>query len=355
MNLSTTRLAEQRHANVTTFLRSRQLDPAALGALMTERVGPGQLLITSSPVHGLANATSDLDFIRIQDEPLEGARISTKIFEWGEHLEVVSFSAAELAANLKELTDLAIRPPEEIVKVFRSWDKHREPRRKQTERIINGVTLDGQMPYVAALPALAAVWSRAALQSSIEQAVHLALAEAAGELRGRAGYAINTLLFLMDAILSHHGDVYTTRKWYLLRWTRLVAEQGWADASFAALGAKVERLRVTVASALTRPDARIAADYLALVREAAALTAQTHSVSVAFDPADRADRYAFLPGAELLLTSDGAMPASGQAPAGPYALTGLGAIPGREAGVLLRALRGGALAQRIDYTGGTSA
>ena len=84
-----------------------------------ERIGPGQLLLTSSPVHGLANPTSDLDFIRIQTEPMDGPRIATKIFEHGHHLEVVSFSAAEVRRNLHELADLATRPPGAVVAGFR--------------------------------------------------------------------------------------------------------------------------------------------------------------------------------------------------------------------------------------------
>ncbi|TQK51142.1 hypothetical protein FBY35_1534 [Streptomyces sp. SLBN-118] len=346
-------LTSRRHASVSAFLAGRSLDPAWLAGIMREQVGEGQLLLTSSPVHGLANATSDLDFIRIQEEEIEGPRISTKIFEEGHHLEVVSFSRTELASNLDELNRLAALAPDATVAGFRSWDKQREPRRKQTERIVNGISLDGTAPYVEWLPALGTVWARASLQTALEQVVHTALAEAAGETRGRVGYAYNVLLHLMDALLSHHGDVYTTRKWYVLRWTRLVAEGSWRDERVQAVAADVERLRKGIADTLdaSAADQPMAQAYVALALDVVRASGTAGSVSVRAEMTG--SMQPFLPGASLLVAPGGGvvLPGTGELPLTARAvglddITGLGSS---EAASLLRALRAGAARLRIGY------
>ncbi|MEU6662608.1 DUF6001 family protein [Streptomyces sp. NPDC046821] len=359
--LSPDELTARRHAQVTAFLASRDLDPVWLSELMRERVGEGLLLLTSSPVHGLANPTSDLDFIRIQEAPIDGPRISTKIFEDGHHLEVVSFSEAELASNLAELDRLADVAPEQTVAGFRAWDKQREPRRKQTERIVNGIAMDGSAPYLSSLPALSRVWARAALQTAVEQVAHTALAEAAGETRGRLGYAYNVLLHLMDALLSHHGDVYTTRKWYVLRWTRLMAEGGWHDDRLQSVAAGLERLRKDAHTFLdpSRAGEPLAAPFTELVIDAAQATGIAQGVTVGVELAGQVR--AFLPGASVVLGAgaasgvvlpgfapDAELPFTG-APVGLGELTGLDAPT---AASLLRALRAGTARLRIGYADG---
>jgi hypothetical protein len=358
-------LAARRAAHVAGFLAGRGLSADWLGELMAERVGPGLLLLTSSPVHGLANATSDLDFIRIQDGPISGPRISTKIFEDGHHLEIVSFSRAEVQANLQHLIRLASDEPAMTVAGFRRWDKEREPRSKQTERIVNGMTLDGQAPFLDWLPALSTVWSRSALHSAVEQAVHLALAETAGERRGRVGYAFNTLLRLMDALLSEHGDVYTTRKWYLLRWSRLVREGTWRDARVQAIAAEVERLRAQIgrllADSCDLADPADASDamapaYLALAAEVAQALDIAEQITISFQPTAPAPGHAYLPGSALLLAPAGGLPLPdrlGHAalPAGPVALTDVADQDSDTAAWLLGGLRSGAHRFEIGYTG----
>jgi hypothetical protein len=348
-------LIARRWEAVSAFLAARDLDPGELGAFMLDRVGPGELLLTSSPVHGLANATSDLDFIRVQEAEISGPRISTKIFERGHHLEVVSFAASEVKRNLDELAGLAALPPAEVVAGFRSWDKRFEPRRKQTERIVNGITLDGRAPYLHALPALALVWSRAALQLAAEQAAHLSLAEAAGESRGRVGYAYNVLLHLMDAVLSLHGDVYTTRKWYALRWARFARAGGWHDEPYRELAAGIERARSTVSDALAPGfDAPLAPAYAELVDAAARATGAAAGVRITLEPAGGAAWHAFLPGSGLVSGAGRSLLVTGDwpPPAGPFPLAGpdgAAALDARTAATALRAIRAGLLTARVDY------
>jgi Family of unknown function (DUF6001) len=292
-------LVARRHRDVTAFLAQRELRPDWLTAFMHNRVGAGELLLTSSPVHGLANPSSDLDFIRIQQDAIDGPRISTKIFERGHHLEVVSFSAAELKHNLDELAALAVLPPADLVARYRTWDTRFEPRRKQTERIVNGLTLDGDAPYLSSLPALAITWSRASLQIAVEQVSHLCLAEAAGELRGRIGYAYNVLLHLMDSVLSMHGDVYTTRKWFLLRWRRFVHSGRWHDDAYRAVADGIEQARRALSGAFGSAEP-IAPGYTDLVTRAAQATGAAAALRVATTTAQDAEYHGYLPGAGML-------------------------------------------------------
>lgn len=345
-------LASQRHLAVQEFLRARGLDPTWLEEFLLDQVGDGELLLTSSPVHGLANSTSDLDFIRIQeDEPGVGPRISTKIFERGHHLEVVSFSADELARNLGELSTLSVQSPAEMVAGFRSWDRRLEPRRKQTERIINGLTLTGAAPYLRHLPALSTVWSTAALHAAIEQAVQLSLSEAARELRGRFGYAYNVLLHLMDAVLSAHADVYTTRKWYLLRWTRFIGSARGSER-YAGLTERIEDARRSVSAGLISGDSGpIAAGYHELVAEAARLLTgcQELTVRIALDPSARVQP--LLPGSSLLLGLGRSVAVIGELTGGDSlrTLAELAALPTPLATNLLHALRAGLATIEINY------
>ncbi|WP_203599404.1 DUF6001 family protein [Streptomyces sp. SID10853] len=343
-------LAALRHSRVEKFLSSRGLSPDWLTAIMKDQVGDGLLMLTSSPVHGLANATSDFDFIRIQPEPIGGPRISTKIFEQGHHLEVVSFSEAEVTANLAELRRLAAAPFGTTVDGFRSWDKTREPRRKQTERIVNGITLDGSAPFLDALPSLSTVWARAALQTAAEQTAHLVLAERAGETRGRVGYAFNVLLHLMDALLSHHGDVYTTRKWYVLRWARMVRDGGWRTPAARRAAETLEGLRTDVAAALS-PEAAgrpLGPAYQALLRDVLEAVGHQGRIAVTLEPAPGGPA-PFLPGASMLVSAESAVLLPGRDHTRPLPLTAPGAelpdlagLAPEDAAVVLRAVRAGA-------------
>ena len=343
-------LVATRHRSVTTFLAERDLEPRWLNAFMLERVGDGELLLTSSPVHGLANETSDLDFIRIQEGAIDGPRISTKIFERGHHLEVVSFARGELKRNLDELAALAAQPPGELVAGFRTWDKRFEPRRKQTERIVNGITLDGHAPYLQSLPALGKVWSRAALHTAVEQVAHLCLAEAAGELRGRVGYAYNVLLHLMDSVLSLHGDVYTTRKWYLLRWARFVRTGAWHDDAYRAAGEAIERARKSLSAALTAgTSVRLAEDYVALVSAVARATGVTEDVTVRTALAEGAAYHHFLPGSELLSADGSSVLMTGRVDETPVALAALPTVSAEAATTGLRAVRAGVAKTTVEY------
>ncbi|KPI16965.1 hypothetical protein OK074_1758 [Actinobacteria bacterium OK074] len=330
---------ETRLRHVDTFLASRGLTFDGLEPLLTGRTGAARhFLLTSSPVHGLANSTSDVDFIRIQAEPMTGARMATQLFEGPNHLESISFAADEVDAALTDLRALAGAGPREAVLAYRGWDKRHEFRRKHLERSVNGVALDRTLPYLDHLPELARLWKWSSLHTATEQVLFLSLAEAAGGRRGRVGYAVNALLYLMDAVLSHHLDVYSNRKWFLLRWTRFRQLHA-AEPVVAA----VDALRSPVSEALAGKDTGPLAPALtALLTEVYAVAGEGHAPTLAVAPAGEPVRQRFLPGADMLLGSSTAFLGQEPLPAGEIPLADL---PGCVAAPvdLLRAARAGAV------------
>jgi hypothetical protein len=336
-------LAAARLRNADAFLATRGLDRGVLDRLLDSKTGEARHhLLTSSAVHGLANATSDLDFIRVQEQSVSGARMATQLFEEGQHMESITFGDEEVAEALAELESAAREEPARVVAAYRRWDKSRELRRKYLERLVNGVALDGTSPYVHHTPALARMWKWASLQTAVEQVFYLRLAEAAGETRGRAGYALGALLHLMDAALSHHGDVYSNRKWYLLRWQRFLAS-GAADAPLATLGERFAELGAQVTDVLARrSDRPLASGFTALLDEAFGVVGEGREPALVLEPVGDTPRMRFLPGADLVLGRSGFFLGEGPLPEGTVRTTAGEELPGDPAGVL-GALRAGAL------------
>ncbi len=218
---------QERVVNVTEFLATRGLTLERIADIFETRIeDPQHFLLTSSIVHGLANKSSDIDTIAIVNAEISGARMATQVFEGTDHLEVISFSDRELSTALAHLTNLAQQQqPSSILSAMSSWDSNTELRQKYLERIINGVSTDGDMPYLESLPALSQVWQWLSLDKFTKSIALAILAEKAGEHRGRIGYVINALLYLMDVVLSRHGSVFSNKKWYLLRWQTMMTQR----------------------------------------------------------------------------------------------------------------------------------
>jgi hypothetical protein len=257
-------------------------------------------------------------------------------------MESITFGEEEVAEALAALESAALEEPARVVAAYRRWDKSRELRRKYLERLVNGVALDGTSPYVDHTPALARMWKWASLQTAVEQVFYLRLAEAAGETRGRAGYALGALLHLMDAALSHHGDVYSNRKWYLLRWQRFLAS-GAADGPLATLGERFAELGAQVTDVLAgHSDRPLAPGFTALLDDAFGIVGEGREPALVLEPVGDTPRMRFLPGADLLLGRSGLFVGEGRLPEGTVRTTASEELPGDPAGVL-GALRAGAL------------
>jgi hypothetical protein len=336
-------LAAARLRNVDTFLATRGLTRAGLDELMRARTGSARhLLLTSSPVHGIANSTSDIDFIRVEEKAVEGARMATQLFEQDQHLEAVSYGAAEVDDALADLAKAAVLDPADVVLAHRGWDKGHELRRKYLERIVNGVSLDGSSPYLDHLPQLARVWKWSSLHTAVRHVFHLRLAEAAGESRSSSGYALGALLHLADAALSHAGDVYSNRKWFLLRWQLFLAGGGADGTALAPFADRLADLDGRVRDTLRgRGGAPLASAFAAALAEIFEIAGEGHEPALVLDVAEDLRPLAFLPGASMLVGAT-ALFVEAELPVGRLAVTPDAALPSDPAG-LLSASRAGVL------------
>ncbi len=187
------------------------------------------------------------------------------------------------------------------------------------------------------------MWKWSSLHTAVRHVFHLRLAEAAGETRGSAGYALGALLHLMDAALSHAGDVYSNRKWYLLRWQRFL-DSGAADGTpLAALGARFTELDRRLTDGLRgRAAGPLAAEFCAALEEVFAIAGEGHTPALLLQPAADVPKLTFLPGATLLVGRTALFLGADELPAGQVAVTRDTALPGDPAAVL-GASRAGAL------------
>jgi len=296
--------------SATAFLATRGLDLAKVGEIVRRAMGEVDVvLLTSSPVHGLANATSDLDTVCVSPGAA-ASLMATQMFAEGNHLEAVLFGTDHLDADLADLERVAALPLPEVVDAVRAWDKAHTVRRKYLERAVNGVSVDGTLPYADRLPALARAWTASSLDTAARAIAFASLAQRAGERRGTCGYAHTGFLHLADVVLSNHGDVFSNRKWYLLRWQRFLAGAGpsieWKPAVDA-----VEQCRADVVAAL-RGDALV--DVVGSLVEALAAVGDALDRQPSpprFRVADGVQRMPFLPGAEMALVGSRAIVVDG--------------------------------------------
>ncbi|WP_227270857.1 DUF6001 family protein [Roseobacter weihaiensis] len=217
-------LAERRFANCVAFLDTRKTNfQNMLDIVAREIEGLEHMLLTSSAVHGLANSTSDIDTICVVDGADLKARTATQFFDGDNHFETIIFSKSEVAQELERLREAANGTAAEAFAAYKGWNKHGPMNRKYLERLVNGVTADGTSPFLAHLETLGPLWRAASLGHAIMAASCMTLSNRSAQGRAAVGYGLNALLFGMDAVMSHHGQVYSNKKWYRLRFSRFVS------------------------------------------------------------------------------------------------------------------------------------
>jgi hypothetical protein len=306
LNGPTTELSRERRANAEEFLRSRALSLSTLEAIITRRTGPMRhVLLTSSPVHGLANRLSDIDTICIRGDLGRASKMASQIFEGKSHLEYITFSHHDVESDLRALAWAAAAGPLEGLRSHRNWDGTRVLRRKYLERLVNGLATDGTMPFLDSLPALSAIWKWASLHAALCASVCGLLASLAGQARGPLAYALNALTWLQDAMMSHHGEVYSNRKWYLLRWRRFRLRGG-PSSRFKELAEAIDETSGTLSDSFVagRVSPSLSRTVLQLVeRGAKALEPGLGGVGLRSD-SPPARLLPFLPGAQLACSQD---------------------------------------------------
>jgi hypothetical protein len=297
-------LAAFRASASKAFLETRDTSFGRLREIIEGQVDHiAHLLLTSSPVHGLANATSDIDTICVVDGPDHfPERTATQIFDQSNHYETIVFTRAEVANELNRLAAVVAAPPEAQVRAFKTWDKGGPLTRKYLERLVNGVDTDGSLPYFDRLPALAELWCAASLARALVAIECAALAERSKQLRAALGYVVNGLLYAMDALMSRHGQVFSNKKWFLLRFGRFV-ESGAVEPGMADVATALDELWKIVFGALQRstPAAGIAGEARALLARMERAFAIELSPQAVWVRDESAIQVPYLPGADAVL------------------------------------------------------
>jgi hypothetical protein len=332
-----TEQARARASAVERFLETRGLTIAAVEDVIRGALDePAVVLLTSSPVHGLANRLSDIDTICIVegDEDDDG-RIATQLFAAGNHLEYICLSRSSLERDLEHLRQVASLASSDAVAAYDSWNSSRTVRLKYVERIVNGVATDGTMPFADRLPDLGTVWKWSSLERATRLAAYAILAERAGEDRGRLAYAANATLFAMDAVLSHHGSVCGNRKWFLLRWDRFRRTRHSGEPPLSTIeDTRAALYRIPGQAPLVDTLARMVAEVSNAVGGSVG--------ALACRPVAGARELPLLPGGSLIVAPDGrAVPAAEGLLDSEFetSLAALGELDAESAAALLRRVR----------------
>jgi hypothetical protein len=206
--------------NAASFLDARQLRTGDLDALARKQYEDAScVLLTSSAVHGIANAASDIDLIAIRRADGIETAMATQLHCGDAHLEVLAFTEAQLKQAESAARAMAAMPVRDRLAACRRWDKETTIPRKYLERICTGVDMQGGVPFLALQEAVARVWATVSCDQARQCAMFCALACRSGERRAAAGYAGNALLFAMNALLSSLGWPLINKKWTLKRWS----------------------------------------------------------------------------------------------------------------------------------------
>lgn len=223
MNLSTKRTtvdyANFVKTNARDFLRERGMRFETFAQLAHEQgFEDAQVLLTSSPVHGIATATSDVDLICVTPGVVSKGQMATQIHRDGQHCELLPVRAQDLALAFEDLRALARQPLPQRLSGYQRWDAAHAVRRKYLERIVYAVDTSERTDYLAHLPALESVVGAQDYDAFHQSRVCAVLAHRAGEQGGVRGHLMNACLAAMATALSLGGWVLSNKKWTLRRW-----------------------------------------------------------------------------------------------------------------------------------------
>lgn len=339
-------LVQRRIAHARAFLKTRGLDFDWLRKSLEARLeSPVHLLLTSSPVQGLANSKSDIDIICVAKDTVDVGRMSSQVYCGDEHIDTISFTESEVNTCLRRAQASCDDTPASALDAVLSWNSRESIAKKYFERIVNGVDVSEAMPYEPYLPALATLWRLHSFHEFARSAICALLAEAAGEIRGRVGYALNSLFLAMDMIMSHTGDVYSNKKWHLLRWSRFVAQSP-CDGTMSRLIKVVGELQGTLSRALSDPRCHVSTvdPILELVEVAPTVLGLHLRKRELFSDCDHCSRMPFVREAELHLANDGFCLQTDAPPASELAelsVSDLAQLSAGRAASLLASLRSG--------------
>ncbi|WAC71665.1 DUF6001 family protein [Roseateles sp. SL47] len=211
-------------SNVEAFLAGRGIAFNELRQLASRQgFGDARLLLTSSPVHGIATPTSDIDLICLCQGPVSTGQMATQIHHDGHHVEVLPFAAADVQAAFMAWGTLANGALHRRLKGYQDWDQHHALRLKYLERLVYGVTAEGDAPFLVHQDETARIVAANEFDTLHQNLICACLSTRAGEPDAAQAYLLNGALAAMNLLLSQAGWVLSNRKWTLRRW-QMVAE-----------------------------------------------------------------------------------------------------------------------------------
>lgn len=290
--------------NALQFLASRQLAFSELEEVVKRQYADAQLaLISSSPVHGIANAASDIDLICVTDDRQSDQSMASQIYHNEHHMEVVAFACEEVHGAFSQLATDAHKTTAQKLVAFKQWDKQQAVSRKYLERLVCAVSTDQSLPYLDSQKDLSSIWSVAAFDDFRQSACFSVLAWRSGEYRAAAAYACNAALFLMNATLASHGWVNSNRKWTLLRWDRALNRHGMLndDGLARAIGQLWQRAYPACRNGLQGAGLMQLCELTQLAEQTFACEADYAALKPGIE---RSAASAFLPGVDFVLTDD---------------------------------------------------
>ena len=179
-------------------------------------------LLTSSSVQGVATERSDIDLIAITPHDMDEDRAPAQLFARDRRFELIVFSSKEVTEAFGALSDLMAQAPLRVLQGLRIWDRRHVISLKYLERITNGISKRGDLPFFHHLPTIAGAWVLNSYDKARQYVLSALLAESAGERRSPKVYSLRAVLYLMDVTMSLPGFVFSNVKWFPLRWRRFV-------------------------------------------------------------------------------------------------------------------------------------
>jgi hypothetical protein len=213
-------------ANAEAFLLSRGIGFGMLQALAdAQGFEDALVLLTSSPVHGIATATSDIDLICVTPQAVSKGQMATQIHREGQHCEILPIGADDLELAFSDLALLSRQSLPQRLAGYQKWDAGHAVRKKYLERIVYAVATDGRPHHLHHLDALVPVAAAQEYDAFHQSRICAVLALHAGEAAAARGHLLNACLAAMAAALSLGGWVLSNKKWTLRRWREAVGSR----------------------------------------------------------------------------------------------------------------------------------
>jgi len=245
--LSKENLLEMRYNHVKEFFNQRGLRFEDVSNLVSDYYQEGDtLLITSSPVYGLATDKSDIDLVLIgcRNGGAESSRTPLTVYEGNNRFDVYRIDDIEISTSLDQLDRIAASPIDEIFESLARWDSlFAGLPKKEFERLINGITFTGEMPHLGHLPQLSYVWMIELFYASVRFDVYTLLAQKGQMFYAALGYLLNGIMYLMGTVMAYHGHVFSNKKQYLWAW-KIFAKS--CPTDFNPLKNKIDKLFSTI-------------------------------------------------------------------------------------------------------------